>query len=256
VAVASAPGKRETKPDARSDTRRAVDLECSLDERHQLLDQGQAEAGSFMPPRQRVVDLPKRRQGDLDLLRRHADPAIDDLEGDGAGLAPHDKTDGSVDGREFHGIREEVQQNLPEPLFVGVKNRAVGTVYGERDAVPLGQRPNDALDEPDDLADLDIVELQRHRAGLRFRQVENVVDDGKEMRSRVENIHRVVAIGRAAQRALQLVAHHLREADDGVERRPQIAAETAAATSRLCHSSVASAASRSAVEMPASTKSG
>src|SRR5215212_2244271 len=60
--------------------------------------------------------------------------------------------------------------------------------------------------------------------GLDPRHVEDVVDDGEEVLAARADVAAVLGVFVRAQRAEDAALHHLREADDGVERRAQLVA--------------------------------
>ena len=66
--------------------------------------------------------------------------------------------------------------------------------------------------------------VQLVAAGLDAGEVEDLVDEMQEVAAAVEDVARVVAVGRIFDRAEQLGLHHLGEAEDGVERRAQLVA--------------------------------
>ena len=71
--------------------------------------------------------------------------------------------------------------------------------------------------------------IERHRflvelvaAGLDARQIEDFVDEVEEVHAGTVNVAGVVLVHRHRVRAENLALHHLREAEDGVERRAQL----------------------------------
>src|SRR5438876_40187 len=72
--------------------------------------------------------------------------------------------------------------------------------------------------------ELDDLLAQLDRAGLDLRKIEDVVDDVEEVDAAFMHGAGVVAVVRVADRPHRLGAQQLREADDGVERRPQLVA--------------------------------
>ena len=64
-------------------------------------------------------------------------------------------------------------------------------------------------------------EMQLHPPGLDLRQVENVVDQGKQVPARTQ--HAIERFGVLLER-LRILPQHLADADDGIERRAQLMA--------------------------------
>ena len=69
--------------------------------------------------------------------------------------------------------------------------------------------------------DLHRLQVERHLAGFHLGQVEDVVDQGEQMLAAAEDVadEPALLIGHLAHQA---VPEHLGEADDGVQRRPQL----------------------------------
>ena len=134
--------------------------------------------------------------------------------------APH--VDGPARRRELHGVREQVEDHLPDPPLVARDDVDAGDRC-ERDLDAVLQR---ALAHHHDAA-LERV-LQRERRdleldlpGLDLGQVEDVVDQRQQVVARGEDVLEVLRL-LLVELAEELLAEHLREADDRVQRRPQL----------------------------------
>ena len=77
----------------------------------------------------------------------------------------------------------------------------------------------------DHLADIEVALGQHHDAGLAAREIEYIADEIEQMTPAAVHVLGVVVIARIAERAVELVAHYLGEAEYGVERRTQLVAE-------------------------------
>jgi hypothetical protein len=76
----------------------------------------------------------------------------------------------------------------------------------------------------DDVRHGDIRAIEPHAAGLDAGHVEHVRNDGEQRLAAFADMRAIVEIARVSEVAEGLLLHHLREADDVVERRPQLVA--------------------------------
>jgi hypothetical protein len=82
------------------------------------------EAGSFMFPGQRAVDLPEWRHDLLHVPFGDTDTTVGDRDGDTANiLKSGGNTDRAIRWREFRGIGQKIEQHLFERPFVGEQAR-------------------------------------------------------------------------------------------------------------------------------------
>src|SRR5215467_6903192 len=128
--------------------------------------------------------------------------------------------------RELACIAQEVEQNLLEPHGVRGErayvlrrfdNKAVFVLLGE-----LSRGADDFIDKP---GQIDRLEIEFKLAGLDLREVENLVDEAKQVStSAVHALQRLQRLFRAEAR--RVGDHHLGQSDDGIERRAQLVAHT------------------------------
>ena len=76
----------------------------------------------------------------------------------------------------------------------------------------------------DGFGGVEYILVERQLAGLDLRQIEDIVDDLKQVVPTIVNIARVFPVTLVFDRAEPFVPHDLGEPDDGVERRPQLVA--------------------------------
>ena len=146
----------------------------------------------------RGIGLLERFEDALPLLRRDADAGILDGEGDDVrGLAKH-----WVVGRpalrgqpyahfyaaargELEGVRDQILEDLPHPLGVTVQTGRQPLRQGrvKREFLRVGhglEMAGEAVAQP---RERQLLDLHGDRAGFDFRQVENVVDQVKQIRA-------------------------------------------------------------------------
>ena len=112
-------------------------------------------------------------------------------------------------------IARSSAQRCPKPSSISISRRISFSLQAKRDEAHHGVDGRDQIDGP-----LEEPELPQ----LDLRDVEDVVDDAEEMRAGLVDIARVAHVLQRAERAQHLRGHHLREADDGVERRAELVA--------------------------------
>ena len=89
------------------------------------------------------------------------------------------------------------------------------------DALLGGERAQDVADFADDPGQLDRLRPELHLARLHLREVQDVVDELQQVARALEDVAQVLLVlGRDG--ADLAVVHELGEADDAVERRPQL----------------------------------
>ena len=190
------------------------------------LDQRQAEPGPFVLPAMRALQLPERAERLRDIVVRHADAGVHDGERERAiRLEPRGHRDVAAFGRELDGIGQEIHQHLTDAALVRKQERNVlRHVHADREFVLDRQILHQGDRVPDDLGDVAHVLAQLIGPGFDLGHVENVVDQLQQVLAAAVDVAGVVAIAGFVDRAEQLVLDDLGEADDGVERRPQLVA--------------------------------
>ena len=170
------------------------------------------------------------------LVLRNANARVTDREGDDFGrrleteiLEPpalFRPSNGECDVsllRELEGIGQEVLEHLLQPSAVGVdRRRKVGVeLHVEAKALLFRQRVEASLDELLDLGEANIRWIDVHLAGLDLRQIEHVVDKGKQIAARGENRLGELHLLRS-EVAVLVLAEKPREDEEAVERSPQL----------------------------------
>ncbi len=79
--------------------------------------------------------------------------------------------------REFAGIAQKVEHNLPQPGHVGAQHTdIVGDVHHEPVAIPVGKRLRRVLEVPDQGRQFDVLAEQLDTSGFYLGEIQNVVD--------------------------------------------------------------------------------
>ena len=166
-------------------------------------------------PLERLEDAVLLLLGDADARVPHADlrPV--------AGPPGLDRHRPSV-GRELHRIGEQVQDHLLELAFIGLRHaEARLDVARERDRVAGGALANHRDAVLDQVRQEDRFEVDLHLARLDLRQIENLVDQLEQMAPRVADVTDVLVLS-LVELAEHPIEQDIREADDRVQRRPQL----------------------------------
>ncbi len=124
--------------------------------------------------------------------------------------------------RELERIRQQVLQDLLEPLDVGPeRGRNVRRdLDAERDLVHGRDLAERALDVVLQLGEPLLIDIQRDRAGLDLGQIEHIVDQRQQVVAcRMDRLRVFDLLGR--QVARRVVAEQLREDQQAVQRRAQ-----------------------------------
>ena len=77
---------------------------------------------------------------------------------------------------ELHRVGQEIEEHLLQRAAVGFDHQLRRAVAGERDIALAGGLANHLHAVLDDVGDVDVVDVERHAAGLDLRHVEDVVD--------------------------------------------------------------------------------
>ena len=177
-----------------------------------------------VPPCSRVAE-PSPWEKDskicVELLGRNADSGVGhrDLQPCSSGLREH--LDSSA-GRELEGIANQVEQDLLDPILVGLGQRDVG-----RDPVEDAQRsladerPRNGQHEIGEGMQIGRAAVQLDLLMAQLREVEEIVDQIGEPPAARDD-HSEVAPLLVAQRSGRPVEHRLADADDAVQRRAQL----------------------------------
>lgn len=170
----------------------AVEIDFAAEQRGQFAADGEAEAGATIFARGAGVGLLEGLEDVLLLLRSDADAGVLDGEADDSrGLAEYGVVRAPAGGGhvhahfhfavrgEFHGVGEQVLENLLEPLRVAVHGlrQVGGELHAEGQVLCLGDVPEVPVDGVAQLGEGDLLDVDADGAGLELGKVENVVDE-------------------------------------------------------------------------------
>src|SRR6185295_11299069 len=140
--------------------------------------------------------------------------------------APCDKTDANLNlsmSSELDGVGQKILQDLLETLRIGMHEswQVLGKVHVERQILGLSHVPEIALDGVAQTGKGDLLDLHGDGTGLDFREIEDVVNEMEEVRSRGIDIARKfdLFVGKVAS---GISRELLAENEDGIERRAQL----------------------------------
>ena len=179
------------------------------------------EAGPLALPDPRLALL-ELLEDPLPILGSDARAGVGDRDPDLAVDSRRAHVDLPAGRRELHRVREQVEDDLLDPSLVAVDHVDL-RIGGERDTDPVLRRAlahhHDAALER--LPKGERVHLELDLSRLDLGEVEDVVDQREQMVPRRDDVVEVLRL-LLVHRADHLVAQHLREADDRVQRRPQL----------------------------------
>ena len=192
----------------------------------QLFGYRQAKAGAAIIAGGRGVGLLEGLEQALDLRLGHADAGIahgklDELAV--GGILQNANLDGDLALLgELDGVVAEIDQDLTEPERIAAEMGGDRGLDLEDQLEPLGRGllAHQVADILQHLVEIEIDVLDRQFAGLDLREIENVVDDAKQVLAGTLDLLHVVAL---ARRELGL-QREMGKADDRVHRRPDLVA--------------------------------
>src|SRR4029077_820563 len=126
----------------------------------------------------------------------------------------------------LHRVGQQIQHDLPEGQATGVKRAKLGSdVKAEENSLLECSLTHHREAIVQRFADRELRAAQDHLAGLDLRQVQNVVQEVKQMLAKAPYVAQVVVrtLVELAKHALQ---EHFRKADDGVQRCAQLVGHT------------------------------
>src|SRR6185312_2423565 len=185
----------------------------------------QPEPGTLAPARVAGIDLTEGREGDRDLFRRHADAGVAYADEQARWLHLGEDIHRTAAARELQRVGYEIGEYLAQAHAVAADRRQVwlDVLLEEHPGVLRHQSKRRGRGSKH-LADVHLTPVHNGFAALNLRDVEDVVDDGKQVPGGV--LDEVGVVGDLGGRKLPLVllGEKLGEADDGVERRAQLVA--------------------------------
>src|SRR4051812_30238361 len=188
----------------------------------EFLGEGEAEAGAFRLARVVATDLHELGEYFPLVFRRDADARVLDGDLDLRRVELRAHVDAAAIGRELHRVGKEVHQDLLHLALVGVElAEPLIDDQAERDAVALRALADQRHRVRDGGRQVEDGKLELHAAGLDLREIEDVVDEREKMTARLVDVLQVIEL-LGVQLTEHLVDQHFREADDGVQRRPQL----------------------------------
>ncbi len=204
----------------------ALEPDAAAHQLHQAAGDGEPEPGAAVLARGRHVGLGERLEELRGLLRRHAHPGVahGELQLDLV-AGPLQQLDGEPDLAalgELDRVVDEVGEDLSETQRVAaqVLGDRARDVDEELEPLVVGLLGRQRDDGGDDVVDLEVRGLEVELAGLDLREVEDVVDDPEQGRAGIVDLADVVAL-LGGERRLE---GEVRQADDGVHRRPDLVA--------------------------------
>ena len=216
---------REPDKHLRSLAQRAFNGESAAVKFHELARQRQAEPGAFEPLREAVIDLPEKFERPLDFVGRHADAGIRDCDAQaGVFFKLGGDADAAVLGSELHCIGEKIDGDMPQSRLISKNgNRRGRKADGQVDLFLLGLGLDGADRLLDDVGKALLAFRKLQLSGLDFRCIENLFDDAEKVIAGLVDVRRIVCIPIGKLTEIP-AAHHLGEADNGVERGAQFMA--------------------------------
>ena len=206
--------------------RRARDVDVSAHQRNDAVRDGESQAGAAEFPRDRGVGLLEGLEQLGARRLRHPDARVAHGEPDVQRVVRHVHRFGRefdlARRRELHGVRQQVQQHLAQPLRIAAHDGRQHGVRAPEEGQPLraGAERDRAHRLEHQVAQIERRVVQLELARLELAEVEDVVDDRLERRAAVPRRLEVVArlgVERVAEREFG-VAH------EAVDRRPDLVA--------------------------------
>ena len=190
-------GQRQVQRERAALARRAHQPDLAAEQRRQLAADGEAETGAAVLAAGAGVGLLERLEDQPLLLRRDADAGVGDLDGDGALREPQNRmirrpARASTGCTRIDTWPCEVNLNAFDSRFFRICCRRFGSLVNargsvlsmstwKREVLRLGDVVERALDAVAQRREGDLLGLDRDRARLDLRQVENVVDQRQQV---------------------------------------------------------------------------
>src|SRR5207247_524309 len=112
---------------------------------------------------------------------RNTDPGVPDLERELALVGAREQRDVPAPSREFHRVRNEVEEDLPYSGRVDEDRRRRMGLHAEEHAFGLGGSASGSGDRLHEHIDPEDLGMQLELPGLDFGKIENVVDELEKM---------------------------------------------------------------------------
>src|SRR5438309_6427682 len=167
-----------------------------------------------------LVETLERSKDTVLLIQRDSDTGVGDYEVHGATAKGREEGDAAAGRRELDGIRQEVEEHLPDAARVDMKGPVVAIACGgELDILNARRLPSGGEHRCEKRLQHDRFRPELEAARLYLRKIQHVVDQREEMASGIPNIAEIAPLTVVYCRA-DLFLQELRESDDRVERRP------------------------------------
>ncbi len=182
---------------------------------------GQAQAGAAGPARGGGVHLGEFLEDVFQVVGRDADARVAHADGDQVAAAVGAQAHLPF-FREFDGVVDEVDHHLADAGVVGEDfQRGVGIFLDEeRQVLFAGERGGDAGDFFEQFVDVEAFGVQVHAPGFDLGHIQHVVDQVQQVLPVFLDQAQVV-VHVFGQRAVESFEHHIRKAEDGIERRAE-----------------------------------
>ena len=203
---------------------RAADRQLAPHQGREHLGNRQPQAGA----RRRSTASAAAREGledALDLCGRETRPGVLHLDACHLARIAHAQRDGALRG-ELDGIAQQVDEDLAQALFIGPHHLGDHALHVELKGQAFGGRLQ--LEQAGDLVQAigkpHGCDVEGELAGFDARDVQRALDEREQMlAAAADHVHSLLAVGGN----LGVLAHQLRVAQDGVERRANLVADGA-----------------------------
>ena len=220
AASSDALGKNERE--GRAPPGLALDPDRAAMELDEAPGQRQAEAGAFRLAQVVAAGLAEFLEHQRLLVLGDADAGVDDGDLDRVLEPARAQRDAPARGGELDRVREQVDDDLLELADVGDPvAEAVLDLERQHQAVAAGPLADQRRAVVEQHRQRGPRQIELHPAGLDLREVEDVVDQREQVVARAVDVEQVLEL-LVVDLAEHLLAQHLGEADDRVERRAQL----------------------------------
>ena len=192
----------------------------------QGLGQGQPEPGAFVFPRIGVFDLTEGLEDGLQFAGGDADTVVHHRYNDsGLHVPPRFYRNTAAGGGELDGVRQQIEKDLLHAAAIDPDDRKIRVDPDAHVQLGLtGPLAHHAGGRNDQLFGVLVIQIQLALARLDLGDVQNIVDQRQQMVAGEIDLLHVFTIALVAQRPEHFGRHHLREAVDRVQWRPQLVA--------------------------------
>jgi hypothetical protein len=167
-----------------------------------------------------AIGLAERLEDHAELVVGDPDPGVADHEAM-AGVVGRDLEHHLPALGELERVRQQVLQDLFQPLRIGLDHERVAAAHSEREAALAGDRGERAHEIVADADERDLVDLDVEHPGLDLGEIEDVVDHRQQIVARgVDRLGKPDLLDREV--AVAVLGQELGQDQRAVERRPQL----------------------------------